>query len=194
MTFSEFGRRVASNQSLGTDHGTAAPMMFFGLPVQDGIIGTNPDMKNLENGNLKMQHDFRQIYASVLEQWFGAKKGVIKDILFGSFSTVQVIKTGTTSVDAEEPSQQSASWTFHPVAPNPVRSDASIRYDLRAAHKIRLEVFDNLGFHVATLVNEHQQAGQYDHPFSVSALPSGTYIVQLTLNDERIHQAMIVAK
>ncbi len=194
MTFSEFGRRVASNQSLGTDHGTAAPMMFFGTPVQDGIIGTNPDMKNLDNGNLKMQYDFRQIYASVLEQWFGAKKAAIKDILFGSFSTVKVIKGGTTSVDAEEATQQGAAWTFQAIAPNPVRSEATIRYDLRSSHRVRLDVFDNLGFHVATLVNEQQDAGSYAQTFAATGLPSGTYMVQLTLNDERAHQAMIVAK
>jgi uncharacterized protein (DUF1501 family) len=194
MTFSEFGRRVASNQSLGTDHGTAAPMMFFGTPVQDGIIGTNPDMKNLDNGNLKMQYDFRQIYASVLEQWFGAKKAAIKDILFGSFSTVKVIKSGTTSVDSEENAQQGNAWTFQSIAPNPVKSEAFIRYELRAPHQVRLDVFDNLGFHVATLVQQQQDAGQYEQPFSVSGLPSGTYMVQLTLNNERAHQAMIVAK
>jgi hypothetical protein len=194
MTFSEFGRRVASNQSLGTDHGTAAPMMFFGAPVQDGIIGTNPDMKNLDNGNLKMQHDFRQVYASVLEQWFGAKKAAIKDILFGSFSTVKVIKSGTTSVDAEEKVQHGNAWTFQSIAPNPVKAEAFIRYELRASHQVRLDVFDNLGFHVATLVHQQQDAGLYEHPFSVSGLPSGTYMVQLTLNNERAHQAMIVAK
>ncbi|MBM4179344.1 MAG: DUF1501 domain-containing protein [Ignavibacteria bacterium] len=194
MTFSEFGRRVASNQSLGTDHGTAAPMMFFGVPVQDGIIGTNPDMKNLDNGNLKMQYDFRQIYASVLEQWFGAKKAAIKDILFGSFSTVKVIKSGTTSVDSEESVQQGSAWTFQPISPNPVQSNAIIRYELRAAHHVRLEIFDNLGFHVATIVHEAQESGLYEHVFEVAALPSGTYMVQLTLNDERAHQAMIVAK
>jgi hypothetical protein len=168
--------------------------MFFGAPVQDGIIGTNPDMKNLDNGNLKMQHDFRQVYASVLEQWFGAKKAAIKDILFGSFSTVKVIKSGTTSVDAEEKVQHGNAWTFQSIAPNPVKAEAFIRYELRASHQVRLDVFDNLGFHVATLVHQQQDAGLYEHPFSVSGLPSGTYMVQLTLNNERAHQAMIVAK
>jgi uncharacterized protein (DUF1501 family) len=194
MTFSEFGRRVASNQSLGTDHGTAAQMMFFGTPVQDGIIGSNPNMKDLDNGNLKMQHDFRQIYASVLEQWFGAKQSVIKDILFGKFTTVQVIKGGATSVDAEEQAKQGNAWTLQPIAPNPVKSQATIRYDLRASHRVRLDIFDNLGFHVATLVNEQQDSGTYEHQFAVSGLPSGTYMVQLTVNDQRAHQAMIVAK
>lgn len=81
MTFSEFGRRAASNQSYGTDHGTAAPLFFFGVPVEHGIIGTNPDLENLDNGNLPMQHDFRQIYASVLQQWFGADPNVIRTVL-----------------------------------------------------------------------------------------------------------------
>jgi uncharacterized protein (DUF1501 family) len=41
MTFSEFGRRIKSNASTGTDHGTAAPLFVFGAGVQGGILGTN---------------------------------------------------------------------------------------------------------------------------------------------------------
>ena len=42
MTFSEFGRRIKSNSSDGTDHGAAAPLFVFGKDVQSGILGTNP--------------------------------------------------------------------------------------------------------------------------------------------------------
>ena len=30
MTYSEFGRRIKSNSSIGTDHGAGAPMFLFG--------------------------------------------------------------------------------------------------------------------------------------------------------------------
>jgi len=75
MTFSEFGRRVASNACNGTDHGTAAPMFVFGPQVLPGIRGANPNMQDLDtNGNLQMQYDLRQVYASILDQmvWGGA--------------------------------------------------------------------------------------------------------------------------
>ena len=44
MTFSEFGRRIKSNDSLGTDHGAAAPMFLFGSKVQSGVIGNSPQI------------------------------------------------------------------------------------------------------------------------------------------------------
>lgn len=72
LVFSEFGRRVAENASAGTDHGAAAPMFIAGGRVKGGFIGSNPDLSNLDRGDLKWQVDFRQVYATVLDQWMGA--------------------------------------------------------------------------------------------------------------------------
>lgn len=71
MTISEFGRRPEQNASQGTDHGAAAPLMLFGPGLNgNGFIGKNPNLKDLdEDGNLKFSTDFRQIYATVLENW-----------------------------------------------------------------------------------------------------------------------------
>jgi uncharacterized protein (DUF1501 family) len=83
MTWSEFGRRVEENGSLGTDHGTAAPMFVLGNPVNKGIFGEPPGLGNLDQtGNLKYTTDFRSVYATVLDRWMGASS---KDILGGNF-------------------------------------------------------------------------------------------------------------
>jgi uncharacterized protein (DUF1501 family) len=83
MTWSEFGRRVEENGSLGTDHGTAAPMFVLGNPVNKGIFGEPPSLSNLDDaGNMKYTTDFRSIYATVLDRWLGASS---KDVLGGSF-------------------------------------------------------------------------------------------------------------
>ncbi|MDO8365340.1 MAG: DUF1501 domain-containing protein [Saprospiraceae bacterium] len=72
-TFSEFGRRVAQNASGGTDHGTANNMMFFGGSLQQkGLLNPLPDLMDLDQGDLKFQVDFRQVYATLLENWLGA--------------------------------------------------------------------------------------------------------------------------
>ncbi len=85
MTWSEFGRRVDENGSLGTDHGTAAPLFVLGNPVNGGFYGEPPSLSNLdENGNLKYTVDFRSIYATVLDRWMGASS---RDILGGSFGS-----------------------------------------------------------------------------------------------------------
>ena len=76
MTFSEFGRRIKSNASDGTDHGTALPVFVFGKPVEAGIVGANPVLTNTSTGlvkdNLDMQFDFRRVYTSLLRDWLGA--------------------------------------------------------------------------------------------------------------------------
>lgn len=72
MTFSEFGRRVAENGSMGTDHGTALPLFVLGGNIKGGVYGNNPDLTNLDQGDLRMQTDFRSVYASVIKNWLGA--------------------------------------------------------------------------------------------------------------------------
>ncbi|MGH8023286.1 MAG: DUF1501 domain-containing protein [Limisphaerales bacterium] len=71
MTFSEFGRRVADNASGGTDHGAAAPMFIVGNKVRAGLLGTYPSLapQDLFEGDIKFNVDFRNVYASVLEDW-----------------------------------------------------------------------------------------------------------------------------
>lgn len=71
MTFSEFGRRVAENASGGTDHGAAGPMFLCGGGVKPGIHGKRPNLTDLQQGDLKHEYDFRQVYATVLRDWLG---------------------------------------------------------------------------------------------------------------------------
>jgi uncharacterized protein (DUF1501 family) len=78
MTFSEFGRRVKQNGSGGTDHGTANVMMFAGGNIKrKGILNEAPDLSNLDNGDLIYKVDFRNVYATVLQNWLGADAELI---------------------------------------------------------------------------------------------------------------------
>jgi Protein of unknown function (DUF1501)/Secretion system C-terminal sorting domain len=74
ITYSEFGRRIMSNGSAGTDHGVAAPMFVFGKKVAGGVIGNNPTIpsgSNLTvNSQVAMQYDFKAVYQSLLRGWF----------------------------------------------------------------------------------------------------------------------------
>ena len=66
VVFSEFGRRVKDNGK-GTDHGTAAPMFIIGGNNKGKIIGSNPNLSDLDQGDLKHEIDFRSVYASLLK-------------------------------------------------------------------------------------------------------------------------------
>lgn len=71
LTFSEFGRRVQQNASLGTDHGTANNVTIIGGGLKKaGILNEDPNLSELDkNGDLKFTVDFRSIYATILHNW-----------------------------------------------------------------------------------------------------------------------------
>ena len=93
MTFSEFGRRIKSNASGGTDHGAAAPLFYFGHQVKSGIIGDNPLIPAAAtvNDNVAMQHDFRSVYSSILRNWFGLQTDDIRNILPGQYPNLPIV-------------------------------------------------------------------------------------------------------
>lgn len=91
MTWSEFGRRVTGNASGGTDHGSATPMFLAGSPVAGGFYGGRPSLRNLDKNNLKFTTDFRQVYASVLEEWLGAPSEIV---LGGQYERLSLLKPG----------------------------------------------------------------------------------------------------
>jgi uncharacterized protein (DUF1501 family) len=95
MTFSEFGRRVISNASNGTDHGSGAPVIFFGAGVTPGIIGTSPVLPTTINGNTQvpMQYDFRQLYSTVMQKWMCMTATESQTILNGTFSTIPIFNS-----------------------------------------------------------------------------------------------------
>ncbi len=89
VTFSEFGRRVAQNASGGTDHGTANNMLFLGGSLhQKGLLNPLPDLLDLDQGDLKFQVDFRQVYATLLDHWLNTDSG---KVLGGKFSPMEFV-------------------------------------------------------------------------------------------------------
>jgi len=87
MTFSEFGRKIISNGSYGTDHGTAAPMFLFGNCVSGTILGDNPTIAPDvdQDAGVPMQYDFRDVYGSVLTDWFGVAEADVRTLLYPGF-------------------------------------------------------------------------------------------------------------
>ncbi len=84
----------ASNDSLGTDHGAAAPMFIFGSKVKSSIYGKAPDIpeKITNENNLQMQTDFRSVYASLLNEWMMLPQEQIKELLYKDFELLSLIR------------------------------------------------------------------------------------------------------
>lgn len=107
MTFSEFGRRIKSNNSLGTDHGVGAPVFFFGAALNQvadllgtsemrikGMIGEAPNLPQQATvyDQIAMQFDYRQVYTTVMQDWLGMTKQEADDVLGGSFARLPIFQ------------------------------------------------------------------------------------------------------
>lgn len=90
VTYAEFGRRPQENGSNGTDHGTASAHFVAGGRVRGGLYGQAPQLDRLENGNLAHAVDFRSLYATVLERWWGVSAA---SALGGRFAPLDVLRT-----------------------------------------------------------------------------------------------------
>ncbi len=181
MTFSEFGRRVEENGSLGTDHGTAAPLFLFGPGANGGLFGNAPSLSDLDGaGNLKHGVDFRSVYATVLRDWFGFSASASETVLGGSFESMGVIADPadplvTRTQRRELPEQFELRQNY----PNPFADVTSIEYSLRRTDHVRLRVFDLQGRLVRTLVDATRPAGLHEVRFFAQGLPSGRYLYRL---------------
>jgi uncharacterized protein (DUF1501 family) len=89
MTFSEFGRRAEENASKGTDHGAGSCLFVAGPALTGGVIGDHPSLKDLDSGDLKHHTDFRQVYATLLDNWLGVDSNAI---LNGKFEHLSFLK------------------------------------------------------------------------------------------------------
>jgi uncharacterized protein (DUF1501 family) len=90
LVWSEFGRRVADNASNGTDHGTANNIYCIGGKVKGGMYGADPNLTDLLQGNLKYTIDFRDVYATIIQGWFGNSAAESALVLGGNFNNLNL--------------------------------------------------------------------------------------------------------
>lgn len=176
VLYSEFGRRVTINKD-GLDHGAAGLMILIGNEVNGGIIGTNPDLRNLdENENLRHKIDFRSVYSSLLEQWYGEPVHLLSPVVIPHrLPTLNLIK-GYTST-----STSSTSY------PNPASTDVYI--DCISKLVSDVNIYDANGKSVYCPISYmYSRAIQLD----CTVLPIGNYYVTLTENGTQKTSSFVV--
>ncbi|HLW29342.1 MAG TPA: DUF1501 domain-containing protein [Brumimicrobium sp.] len=191
MTFSEFGRRAASNASYGTDHGNAAPMLIFGTCLNPGVYGENPNLSNLQKGNIPMQHDYRQVFSSVVKDWFQASDAAISDVRFQDFIGNRVDYIQCKELSTKELFKENLWMNCYP---NPSSSSTTIEYYLDKASDVEIEVLDLTGRSVASLAKAKTNQGKHSLVFDLSQFQNGTYIFVLTTNNASITKKVILQK
>lgn len=182
MTFSEFGRRVASNASYGTDHGNAAPMLVFGTCLNPGVYGTNPNLtpNDLQSGNIPMQHDYRQVFSSVVKDWFQAPDEAIDHVRFQGFIDNRVDYVACKELSTAELFKENLWLKCHP---NPTTGMVQIRYFLHKESKVQIEIRDLSGRTIASIDNAPTLPGEHSLDYDFSKLANGTYLVAFTANE-----------
>ncbi len=193
MTFSEFGRRVQQNASQGTDHGTAAPIMLFGEGLNgNGFIGTGPDLDDLDNnGNLKFGTDFREIYASVLENWLCIDPDLVNNILGQSFDRLDIGLTCSPQVS----SPSLAGYQLQHEARYTSDGQIIIRYTLPNTMFTKVEVFNILGQSVAKLHQGRQSRGEHQLTFrGGSQFAPSSYVYRIEANGQAYSNKIVLMR
>ncbi|MBS1622089.1 MAG: DUF1501 domain-containing protein [Bacteroidetes bacterium] len=181
MTFSEFGRRIKSNASLGTDHGAAAPLILFGTHAKKGILGTSPDIPaDIEVvNNIPFQYDFRSVYASVLEQWFCVKRPALDQILLKNYQSLPLIEGGPCGLpETPEENNNNADQLVLKMWPSPYSISATIQFSTNGGHTL-IQQIDALGRVVKVLTSREYAAGTFNIDIYNDGLPSGAYFIRL---------------
>lgn len=191
MTFSEFGRQIRSNGSYGTDHGTAAPLILFGACTEGIVLGDNPIIAEdvaVQEG-VPMQYDFRDVYGSVLMDWFNVPKATVKTLLYEGFHYLPVTTCGTPDSVRERPGIGDSIDLGN--FPNPFTGSTVIRFRTKDEW-VRLSVLDGMGQELAVLVDRKFNAGTHEIPFNGRELPAGNYYLHLKLEGVRQKTALMV--
>ena len=181
MTFSEFGRRIKSNASLGTDHGAAAPLMMFGKHAKSGILGNSPDIPAdiLVVNNIPFQYDFRSVYASVLAQWFCVKQPALNEILLKNYQPLPLIEGGPCGLPEDiDDTNNNAEKLVLKMWPNPYSVNATIQFSTTGGNT-GIQQINSLGQVVKTHTNRDYAAGAYNIDVYSDGLPTGAYFLRL---------------
>ncbi len=176
MTFSEFGRTLDENSSNGTDHGSSAPVMLFG-PVNGGLYGDHANLTDLDNsGDPIFSNDYRSIYTSILNNWFGLDVNETETVLQGEFQDlgfVDPLPVGT------ESNGKIQNFTLHQNYPNPFNPSTNISFVIPVSGPVTIQVYDVKGSLINTLIDKTVSAGEHTVNFDASNLTSGVYLYRI---------------
>ena len=178
MTFSEFGRQVASNGSFGTDHGDAAPLFLFGKCVNSGIIGPNPQINNQIDGQsgVEMEIDFRDVYASILKDWFEVPVSSIQNLFEHNITFINVLSGCIVGLN-EEQEQDLKNIVF----PNPTPSNCTLKITT-LNERVSVYIYSITGQMIKEIGSKDLSEGTHLIPCETSDLPAGNYLIQVIKN------------
>ena len=193
MTISEFGRRPYENGSNGTDHGAASPVLLFGSGLQgSGFVGDHPDLTLWDNDdNLIPTADFRDIYSTVLTDWFCLDPSVVDLILLNQ--TFNSLDLGLTcEVLSNTDFSNTTRFAHVPVYQN---DRTYIEINMPYTGHVDIKLYDIMGREIGTLANEILFKGK--HKIDVRAkinsrLSYGQYMYRIASGGEFYSKSILL--
>ena len=195
LTFSEFGRRIKSNSSSGTDHGAAAPLFVFGKHVKSGITGNNPALpvNATVNDNIPYQYDFRSVYASLLKQWFCVNDADLQTVMLKNFQEIQLCANSACNPMAPDDVLRRSGDELIVNHPNPFVQTTSITFRTTGGHTL-VQIIDQKGRVLRVLVDSDYVSGTYTLKFDGFGLAAGVYYARLQNGSLQHVRAMLKAR
>ncbi len=177
MTYSEFGRRIKSNASYGTDHGAAAPMFLFGDFVNSKVFGENPILPTnaREDDNVPMQYDFRSVYASILERWFCVDTASVTEVMLQPFQSLPLIQGAPCGfITANETVEEKLHFKAFP---NPCDQYTILEFYTEGGLN-HIVVFNSSGQQIVQPLSKIMPIGLYTEQINTSSWSPGLYYIR----------------
>ncbi|PKL78577.1 MAG: hypothetical protein CVV25_11160 [Ignavibacteriae bacterium HGW-Ignavibacteriae-4] len=189
MTFSEFGRRILSNASNGTDHGSAAPLFVFGSRVIPGVQGDNPNIPSTVTvqDNLPMQFDFRSVYYSLLKDWFEVEDTDLENIMLGKHQHLDIIQKSQSSVTNDYTPKD------FDVFPNPMNGSGNLKFKAEAGMTF-ISIYNNRGQEVKKVFEGQTISANKELSFETNGLNSGNYHIRVQTGNKQIVRPVQIVK
>ncbi|ASO05288.1 uncharacterized protein (DUF1501 family) [Arenibacter algicola] len=218
MTFSEFGRRIFENGSNGTDHGKAAPTLFFGSGLNgSAFVGDHPSLDEPNGrGNLEYTMDFRNLYATVLAEWLCVDIPLVEQHIMDGYKYTPVnLGFNCSGVDFPDivysDGQPTPPTPTDPTGenPNPELLDAIVHkpfyptdstphiyLEMPFSGHVDIQLFNIMGQHLGTVYNEIMLEGSIEinvRERLSTYLASGKYIYRIQVQDKKLSKSIMVA-
>lgn len=194
-TFTEFGRKPAENGNLGTDHGNLGPMFVIGKHVNGGISGTNMDLSQVTEhyDQTIMQHDYRQVFTSIISDYLGASEEVLRETEFNEFSTAKLDLIASSQKASTDLSVDDVlKDKLISLSENPVSAAFTINYVSSRYFRGKVELKSMAGSSVFTLTQDFVPRLN-TVAVNISHVISGVYVlVMYDENNRSFHRQKII--
>ncbi len=218
MTFSEFGRRIFENGSYGTDHGKAAPTLFFGSGLNgSAFVGEHPSLEDPnERGNLDYTMDFRDLYGTVLAEWLCVPRNLVEQhLLFHPYKAINLgfncsgetfddivyndgnptIPTAPEEPVAIDPTPELLNTIVHKPF-YPTDKTPHIYLEMPFTAHVDIQLYNIMGQNLGTVYNEMMTQGSIEiniRERMSSYLATGKYIYRIRVQDKKLSKSVMVA-